>query len=261
MYATITNPNPPFGDAPSCVALIGGRGYTGQALVELLDKHPYIDLHYVSSRELVGQELKGYSKRKVIYDNLSPKGCMQLDIDAYILSLPNGVLEKDKDKKSVIIDLSADHRFDDTCNPGYYLCATIAQLAIAPIIDLIATNPTIVGISGYSGTGTTKSLENDVAYSTGGLPPYSLTEHIHEREITHHTTDVAWFRGIHETINIPVNKSMNSRDIRNIYQDRYAGEKLIKVVGEAPYVKTIQNEDGVEIGGFAIDKTGKRVVM
>jgi N-acetyl-gamma-glutamyl-phosphate reductase/acetylglutamate kinase len=29
---------------------------------------------------------------------------------------------------------------------------------------------------------------------------------------------------------------MTSRDIRQIYQDRYAGEKLVKVVGEAPYV-------------------------
>lgn len=29
---------------------------------------------------------------------------------------------------------------------------------------------------------------------------------------------------------------MDSRTIRQIYQDRYAGEKLVKVVGEAPYV-------------------------
>lgn len=71
----------------------------------------------------------------------------------------------------------------------------------------------------------------------------------------------SWFRGIHLAINIPLNKSMNSRDIRNIYQDRYAGEKLIKIVGEAPYVKNIANKHGVEIGGFAVDKTGKRVVM
>ncbi len=27
---------------------------------------------------------------------------------------------------------------------------------------------------------------------------------------------------------------MASRDIRQIYQDRYGGEKLVKVVGEAP---------------------------
>lgn len=63
------------------------------------------------------------------------------------------------------------------------------------------------------------------------------------------------------TINIPLSKEMTSRDIRQIYQDRYAGEKLVKVVGEAPYVKSIQNKHGVEIGGFAVDDTGKRVVM
>jgi N-acetyl-gamma-glutamylphosphate reductase len=54
---------------------------------------------------------------------------------------------------------------------------------------------------------------------------------------------------------------MTSREIRQIYQDRYAGEKLVKVVGEAPYVKAIQNKHGVEIGGFAVDDTGKRVVV
>lgn len=54
---------------------------------------------------------------------------------------------------------------------------------------------------------------------------------------------------------------MTSREIRHIYQDRYAGEKLVKIVGEAPYVKSIQNKHGVEIGGFDVDSTGKRVVM
>jgi N-acetyl-gamma-glutamyl-phosphate reductase/acetylglutamate kinase len=71
----------------------------------------------------------------------------------------------------------------------------------------------------------------------------------------------SWFRGIHHTINVPLNTTTTSRDIRNIFQDRYAGEKLVKVVGEAPYVKDIQNKHGVEIGGFAVDDTGRRVVM
>lgn len=54
---------------------------------------------------------------------------------------------------------------------------------------------------------------------------------------------------------------MTSRDIRQLYQERYAGEKLVKVVGEAPLVKAIQNRHGCEIGGFAVDDSGKRVVM
>ena len=49
-YATTTNPNPPLGSKnstnskPSKVALIGARGYTGQALISLLNGHKNIDL-------------------------------------------------------------------------------------------------------------------------------------------------------------------------------------------------------------------------
>lgn len=70
-----------------------------------------------------------------------------------------------------------------------------------------------------------------------------------------------WFQGITHTISIPLNKKMTSRDIRQLYQERYAGEKLVKVVGEAPVVKSIQKRHGCEIGGFAVDNSGKRVVV
>ena len=80
-----TNPNPPLGkknasnDKPSRIGLIGARGYTGQQLIDLLNGHPNIDLRDVSSRELVGQELKGYNKRKIIYESLSPEDVARLD--------------------------------------------------------------------------------------------------------------------------------------------------------------------------------------
>jgi N-acetyl-gamma-glutamyl-phosphate reductase / acetylglutamate kinase len=54
---------------------------------------------------------------------------------------------------------------------------------------------------------------------------------------------------------------MKSRDIRQLYQDRYAGEKLIKVTGEPPSVKNIAGKHGVEVGGFAVHSGGKRVVV
>lgn len=64
-----------------------------------------------------------------------------------------------------------------------------------------------------------------------------------------------------QSISIPLSKEMSSRDIRNVYQERYAGEKLVKVVGEAPSVKNIAHRHGVEIGGFAVAADGKRVVV
>ncbi|KYK58013.1 N-acetyl-gamma-glutamyl-phosphate reductase [Drechmeria coniospora] len=307
-YATsTTNPNPPLGKknasntVPARVGLIGARGYTGQALIDLLSAHPYMDLRHVSSRELAGQELAGYAKRKIIYENLSAEDVGELEkrgeIDCWVMALPNGVCKPYVDaielagngrgERSIIVDLSADYRFDDgwtyglpeltkrseiyratrIANPGCY--ATAAQLGIAPILEHVGGQPTIFGVSGYSGAGTKPSPKNDINQLRDNLMPYSLTDHVHEREISRQLdTSVAftphvasWFRGIHHTINIPLNKTMTSRDIRQIYQDRYAGEKLVKVVGEAPLVRNIMDKHGVEIGAFAVHSSGKRVVV
>lgn len=66
---------------------------------------------------------------------------------------------------------------------------------------------------------------------------------------------------VQHTISIPLNQEMTSRDIRNIYQERYAGEKLVKIIGEAPLVKNIAGRHGIEVGGFAVHSSGKRVVV
>ena len=66
---------------------------------------------------------------------------------------------------------------------------------------------------------------------------------------------------VQHTISIPLAQSMTSRDIRALFQDRFAGEKLVKIVGEPPLVKAISGKHGVEIGGFAVHSSGKRVVV
>ncbi|CAG2006391.1 unnamed protein product, partial [Fusarium graminearum] len=280
-YVTETNPNPPLGkknasnEGPSRIGLIGARGYTGSALVELLNEHPNMELTHVSSRELAGQELQGYTKRKVIYETLSPEDIAQLDsqgkVDCWIMALPNGVCKPYVDaldginSQSVVVDLSADYRWDEKwtyglpelvkrskiaqsnriSNPGCY--ATGAQIGLAGALDLIEGTPTVFGVSGYSGAGSKPNPRNNVEVLKDAIIPYSLTGHIHEREIsTQLNTPVAfiphvagWFRGITLTISIPLSKEMTSRDIRQLYQDRYAGEKLIKVVGEPPLVSAI----------------------
>lgn len=117
--------------APKKVGLIGARGYTGSNLVGLLDGHPSLDLAHVSSRELKGQPLKGYSKSDVTYENLSPErvGEMEQDgaVDAWVMALPNGVCKPFVDAidraggKSVVVDLSADYRFEEKMGWTYGL--------------------------------------------------------------------------------------------------------------------------------------------
>lgn len=305
-YAT-TNPNPPLGiknsekDYPSKIAIIGARGYTGKALIELLNRHPNMDLRHVSSRELAGKKLTDYTKREIIYENLSPDDVRKMadagTVDCWVMALPNGVcapfvdaINASSHKESLIIDLSADYRFNSDwtyglpelvkrstiasakriSNPGCY--ATAAQLGIAPLLEHLApspANPTIFGVSGYSGAGTKPSPKNDVNNLTGNLIPYSLTDHIHEREISAQLgREVAfiphvavWFAGIHHTISLPLNKTMASRDIRQLYQDRFAGEKLVRISGEAPLVKQIAGKHHVSIGSFAVHSSGQRAVI
>jgi len=238
-YVTSTNPNPPLGvknssnTQPAKVALIGARGYTGQALIALLNSHPHMDLRHVSSRELAGQKLKGYDKREITYENLSAEDVRRMEdrgeIDCWVMALPNGVCKPFVDaidqgkKRSVVVDLSADYRFDPAwtyglpelvdrakiaratriSNPGCY--ATAAQIGIAPLVAHLGGQPTVFGVSGYSGAGTKPSPKNNVENLTDNLIPYSLTDHIHEREIsTQLNAPVAfiphvavWFQGIH----------------------------------------------------------------
>ncbi|KAA8904967.1 Aspartate/glutamate/uridylate kinase [Sphaerosporella brunnea] len=143
-FASTTNPNPPMGQSnasntkPSRVALIGARGYTGQALINLLNAHPYFELTNVSSRELAGKKLEGYSKggKEIIYQNLSAEDIRKMEenneVDCWVMALPNGVCKPFVDAvdqagtgKSVIVDLSADYRFTDKWTYG--LPGTVAN--------------------------------------------------------------------------------------------------------------------------------------
>lgn len=54
---------------------------------------------------------------------------------------------------------------------------------------------------------------------------------------------------------------MRARDIRNIYAERYAGEKLIRITGESPSVKNISGKHNIEVGGFGVHSSGRRVVV
>ena len=247
-YATTTNPNPPFGaknssnTEPARIALIGARGYTGQALINLLNAHPNMDLRHVSSRELAGQRLKGYDKRDITYENLTADDVRKMEekgeIDCWVMALPNGVckpyvdaIEEVGNNQSVIVDLSADYRFDSAwtyglpelvdrakiakatriSNPGCY--ATAAQIGIAPLIPHLGGLPTIFGVSGYSGAGTKPSPKNNLENLANNIIAYSLTDHIHEREIStqldHPVAFVphvaVWFQGIHVSSSVHLN--------------------------------------------------------
>lgn len=129
-YATAVADPTPVSTEIKRLGLIGARGFTGQALTTLLSNHPYLDLTHVSSRQLAGYPLDTYTKTPVTYSNLSVEDVEKMEkegaVDAWVMALPNGVCKPfvdavDRGSKeradggagSVIVDLSADYRFED----------------------------------------------------------------------------------------------------------------------------------------------------
>ena len=280
---------------PVTLGIVGARGHTGSELIRLVAAHPHFELAFVSSRELDGQRVAGHSDAyagELRFEALDPAAVAAKGADAVVLALPNGkaapfveALQAAR-PDTVIVDLSADYRFDDgwyyglpeltrgraqgqrqISNPGCY--ATAMQLAIAPVLDQIDGTPQCFGVSGYSGAGTTPSDKNNVELLRDNLMPYALTDHMHEREASRQLgAPVAFmphvaphFRGITMTTSIPLREPVTVEQVRARYRERYADEPLVSVLDEAPWVSRIAGRQGVEIGGFTLSPDGRRLVV
>lgn len=280
---------------PIHVGLVGARGYVGAELIRLLAAHPRFELAYVSSRELVGQRLADHNDAYVgdlRYTSPAYEELPQLGADAVVLALPNGKaahIVRQFDEASidpVIVDLSADYRFDPSwyyglpeltraeytgqrriSNPGCY--ATAMRLAIAPMANVLDGPVQCFGVSGWSGAGTTPSDKNDVDLLRDNLMPYALTGHVHEREVSRqlgHPVEfmphvAPHFRGLTITANLRLSITFDIEEVFARYRGRYAGEPLVKVLDEAPWVSRIAGAHHVELGGFTLSGDGKRLVV
>ncbi|HZF98082.1 MAG TPA: N-acetyl-gamma-glutamyl-phosphate reductase [Pseudoxanthomonas sp.] len=280
---------------PRSVGIVGARGHTGAELIALIARHPSLRLAFVSSRERDGQPVSDHMpgfRGDLRYENLDAPQVAAKSADAVVLALPNGMAGDfvraidAQAPRTVIVDLSADYRFDDgwyyglpeltrrdyaghrhISNPGCY--ATAMQLAIAPLLDRLAGPPQCFGVSGYSGAGTAPSDKNDVDKLRDNLMPYALADHLHEREVSRQLgvpvefmPHVApHFRGITMTVNLWLQRAVTVEEVRDLYRRHYAGERLIAVGNEAPWVSRIAGRHGVEIGGFTVAPGGRRVVV
>lgn len=280
---------------PIRIGIVGARGHVGSELIRLLAAHPRFVIGFVSSREREGQRLDthepGYAGdlRYVAY---SPEQAAGQGMDALVLALPNGMAAPfvaavdEHVLDTVLIDLSADYRFDAhwhyglpersraavaqarrISNPGCY--ATAMQLAIAPMLGELAGPVQCFGVSGYSGAGTTPSDRNDPEKLRDNLMPYALTGHLHEREVTRHLDHpvefmphvAAHFRGITLTANLHLREAFTRDAVLARYRAAYADELLVRVLDEAPWVSAIAGKHHVEVGGFTLSSDGRRLVV
>lgn len=270
--------------------VIGGRGHTGSELLPLLHRHPEIQLVAIGSSgaagEKVGNHVPGLEDCALLFQDITAQTLRHYPADLYILALPNGqsasyVASIDTHQPaSVVIDLSADYRFDDSwvygqperfaariagakriANPGCY--ATGAQLALAPVLEFLCATPVVFGVSGYSGAGKTPSRRNDPDVLRDNLLPYSLVGHLHERETARHLGReirflphvAAFFRGISLTISAQLDKGWTPDRLRDVFEEFYASCPLISVREAIPEVPDVRGQHGLVIGGFAAGET------
>jgi N-acetyl-gamma-glutamyl-phosphate reductase len=280
---------------PYLIGLVGARGHTGRELIRLIAGHPEMMLAYAVSRELAGRkvsEIASEDKDECIFEALDPKEAARRRVDAVILALPDGAgapyveAFEASARETVIVDLSADRRFDDAwayglpelhrekingatriANPGCY--ATALQLSIAPLLPLIGGTPAVFGVSGYSGAGTTPGPRNDPARLADNLMPYKLVGHNHEREATRHLgLPVRFFphvhpafRGLLVTAHAPLATKLDRNGLKTLFNEHYDGERLIDLQDEPPELKDGAGRKGVLIGGFEVGADGSSAVV
>ena len=270
------------------INLVGGRGYTGSELLGLIAAHPDMDLGMASSRSHAGQKISSTCDRWPddgrCFTQLEPEGVSAYPADAWVLALPNGLAGvwvtaiQREFPDSVILDLSADYRFDEDwtyglperfreqistahliANPGCY--ATGAQLGLLPLANGLVSAPAVFGVSGFSGAGKTPSPKNDPEVLKDNMIPYALSGHMHEKEISSQLqTDVrfmphvaAFFRGISLTIAFELDRETSVRELESLFQGEYANETRVHVSREIPHVSAVQGTPDVHIGGFTVD--------
>ncbi|HAQ33955.1 MAG: N-acetyl-gamma-glutamyl-phosphate reductase [Maricaulis sp.] len=277
------------------IGLVGARGHTGRHLLRLIAGRSDMQVVCAGSREFAGQpvtSLAPEAEPELMFEALTPDDVAGRTLDAVILALPNGAAApyvaaiEAQAPGMVIVDLSADYRFDENwvyglpeiygrgritharriANPGCY--ATAGQLAVAPVRDLIAGAAHVFGVSGYSGAGTTPSRKNDTEALSGNLMPYALTGHLHEGEMTRHlgipvafTPHVAaFFQGLTATVQFEFSGPQSLEAITERYHTAYGDEPLVRLTDTIPEIRDGAHFNGAVLGGFAVSKEGLRGV-
>lgn len=274
------------------VGLVGARGHTGKELVAILSRRSDMQLVFASSRAMAGEPVSNLApeaRQGLFFEAMGPQDVAARGADAVILALPNGeaapyVAAMDAAAPgTLIVDLSADCRFDDSwtyglpelygrerlkgaariSNPGCY--ATAGQLCVHPVRDILTGPAHLFGVSGYSGAGTTPSRKNDLSALEDNLMPYALTGHLHEREMSRHLGHevrfsphvAAFFRGITLTAQLSFKEPVTLEALKKRYVAAYEGEPLIRLSDTIPEIRDGQDIPGAVVGGWSLGEGGR----
>lgn len=232
--------------------IIGATGYTGLALISALVSHPDVTVSLITSNTYKGKKisdifplLKGRFETILVPTDDDHAG----KCDVYFLCLPHGTsmeaAKKLYDGKALIIDLSADFRFEDVDtyeqvyiphtakelipqsifglpeiyrhrikgatligNPGCY--PTSAILGLYPLLKAgyLAGDIFIDSKSGVSGAGRETKLGSMFCEVSEGFRPYGVGVHRHEPEIQKEVAKFSKLRVMFVPHLLPMNRGI-----------------------------------------------------
>jgi len=62
-------------------------------------------------------------------------------------------------------------------------------------------------------------------------------------------------------LSMPLNGKLTAKDVRKLYEEKYEGEKLVKILQGVPDLKDYENKHGWVVGGFQVHSEGDRAVV
>lgn len=211
-------------------AVFGASGYSGGELVRILSRHPSVQLSQVfagSSAGMLVSDVHAWAPEAMLATRFEAfDSSDEIDAEICFLALPHGeameLAPALLDQGKIVIDLSGDHRLQDTAlyekfykrpqtsgailpeavyglpewnqeaianarfiaNPGCY--ATSVILALAPLLAEGAIEPNSIivnSMSGVSGAGRKAAVELSFAEVNENVKAYRIGDHQHIPEI------------------------------------------------------------------------------
>lgn len=214
----------PIDQTPN-VALLHGAGYAGGEIIRLLAGHPLVHLAAVTSRTFAGQPVwKPHPHLRGQTDLVFSETIDPATTDAVLIAAEHGQAARavldllDAGYEGVIVDLSADFRFDDArlypkwfkfdhpapelldqfvyglpevnapyatryiANPGCF--ASGLSLSLWPLAqNLDALHATVTALTGASGSGTRAKATTHFPTRDGNVRAYKVLAHQHLPEV------------------------------------------------------------------------------
>lgn len=266
-------------------AIVGATGYGGIGTIEILLRHPNVEVTRLFSQTDVGRPLSAVYPHLAGFCDLPLESLGEpVDVDVVFFSTPDGVGRTHApawvERGVKVIDFSMDFRHDASAvygvpelhrekiasapvvaNPGCFAIACI--LGLAPGAKIFK-NIICDCKSGVSGAGKKAASAHHYPARYDAVNAYKIGSHQHvpeiEREVgakitfTPHVLPMT--RGILATLYADCDS-----DVTDLYRDFYRNEPFVRIVSGAPSTADVRGSNFCNLWINRDERTGKAIIV